>query len=251
MENNIEDLIRDDFHKREIQPNVNSFERLNAKLEAQATNKRRIKVRVFAYAASFIGLIFILQSVFKTNDKTTNEQIITNVNIKDSTQAPIVKENTSIAVEELEFKESIDELSTIKKSRKTIAIKENLIANSHKKLPSKALEYETAEKKLTTIEPIDKKSVAFNDTTKKLTIPIAIGMKIKEITDEELDVLLAFANQSLIKKGRDSIAINAKSMLYEIEVEINKSLPEKVLLTIKTGATTIKELVKPTTKENN
>ena len=72
-----------------------------------------------------------------------------------------------------------------------------------------------------------------------------------EITDEELDALLASANQTLLKKGRDSIVINAHSMLYEIEVEINKPLPEKVLLTLKTGATTIKELVKSNDKKNN
>ena len=244
MENNIEDLIRDDFHKREIQPNANSFERLNAKLETQATNKRRRIVRVLAYAVSFIGLVFILQSVFKTNDKITNEQIITNVDIIDSVKVPIVKENTSIAEEESEIKELIDEVSTIKKSRKTIAIKESRMTNSQEKLPLKALKYETAKKELVVVESIDKESIILNDTSRE-------RLKTKEITDEELDALLVAASQSLSKNSRDSIAINARSMLYEIEVEINKPLPEKVLLTLKTGATTIKELVRSNNKENN
>ena len=242
MENNIEDLIRDNFHKREIQPNANSFERLNAKLEIQATNKRGRIVRVLAYAASFIGLVFMLQSVFKTNDKITNEQIITNVNSKDSAKVPIVRENISITEEQSQFKESIHELPTLKKSRKTIAIKESRIANSQEKLPSKALEYETTEKELVVVEPIDKESIILNDTSRK-------RLKTKEITDKELDALLASANRSLSKNSRDSITINARSMLYEIEVEINKPLPEKVLLTFKTGVTTIKELVKSNDKQ--
>ncbi len=249
MKNNIEDLIRDNFRKRKIQPRANAFERLNAKLEAQATNKRRRIVRVFAYAASFIGLVFILQSVFKTNDNTTNEQIITNVNIKDSAKVPIVKENTSIAVEQPQFKESIDELATTKEHHKTITIKEEVATNPQEKVQLKILKHKVIEKELAVIESIEKESIILNDTSRKL--PIAIGMKIKEITDEELDALLASANQSLSKNRRDSITINARSMLYEIEVEINKPLPEKVLLTLKTGATTIKELVRPNDKESN
>ena len=244
MENNVEDLIRNDFHKREIQPNANSFERLNAKLEAKTTNKRRSIVRVLAYAASFIGLVFILQSVFKTNDNTTDKQIITNAKTKDSTETPIIEENTSIAVEQLQIKESIDELATTKEHRKTIAIKEKVVTNPQEKVQLKILEHKIIEKELAVVESIDKENIIFNDTSRKM-------LKIKEITDEELDALLASANQSLSKKSRDSITINARSMLYEIEVEINKPLPEKVLLTIKTGATTIKELVKSNDKENN
>ncbi len=248
MENNIEDLIRDDFRKREIQPNANAFERLQTKLEMQTANKRKRIIRILAYAASFIGLVFILQSVFKNND-TNNEQIITTIKTKDSAKVPIDEENNSIAVEQPQFKEQIDEVATAKEHRKTITVKEKIVANSQEKLPSKTLKYKAIEKRLATVESVDEKSVAFNDTTKKL--PLTIGIKTKEITDEELDALLATANQSLTKIDKDSIAINARSMLYEIEVEINKPLPEKVLLTIKTGATTIKELVKPTNKENN
>ncbi len=249
MENNIEDLIRDDFRKREIQPNANAFERLQTKLETQTANKRKRLVSILGYAASFIGLVFILQSVFKTNDNTPNEQIITNVKTKDSTEKSIDKEDTSIAVEQSQFNQSISEVATTKEHHKTITVKEEIVADLQEKSPSKALGYKAIEKKLTTIESVDKKSVAFNDTPEKL--PLTIGIKTKEITDEELDALLASANQSLTKIDKDSIAINARSMLYEIEVEINKPLPEKVLLTIKTGATTIKELVRPTNKENN
>ncbi len=253
MENNIEDLIRDDFRKREIQPNANSFERLNEKLEAKATNKRKKIVRVFAYAASFIGLVFILQSVFKTNDNATNEQVITNVKIKDSTEMSIIEENTSIAVEQPQINET-DELSSIKKPYKTIAIKEKRATNSQEKVQLKILEHKIIEKELAVVETIYKESIILNDTSRILPIPMAtgtIGMIIKEITDEELDALLASANQLLSKKSRDSITINARSMLYEIEVEINKPLPEKVLLTLKTGVTTIKELVRSNDKENN
>jgi len=248
MENNIEDLIREDFRKRKIQPNTNAFERLHTKLDKQTANKRKRKIRILAYAASLIGLVFILQSVFN-NDTSINKQIITNVKIKDSTKVPIAIENTSIAVEQSQFNESIDELATTKERRKTIVVKEKNVLYSQEKSPSKTLEYKAVEKRLIAINPADIKSVAFNDTTKKL--PLAVGVKAKEITNEELDTLLARANQSLTKINKNGIAINAQSMLYEIEVEINKPLPEKVLLTIKTGATAIKELIKPTNKENN
>jgi thiol:disulfide interchange protein len=248
MENNIEDLIRDDFREREIQPNTNSFERLSAKLDAQKVKKRKIIIRVLAYAASFIGLIFILQSVFKTNDNTTDKQTITNVKTKDSTETSITEENTSIAVEQIQIKESKGEISSIKKSQKRTVTKETLIANSEEELFSKPLEQMANESKVVEVQSIGKDGIILNDTTRKNQVAIRT---IKEVTDEELDALLASANQSLSKNRRDSITINARSMLYEIEVEINKPLPEKVLLTLKTGATTIKELVRPDNKENN
>ena len=246
MENDKEDLIRDDFRKREIQPNVNAFERLHTKLNTQTANKRKRIIRILAYAASIIGLVFILQFVFKNN---SNEQIITTIKIKDSTDVPIDIEDTSIEVEQPQFNESIDEVAATKEHHKAITVKEKIVANSQEKLLSKELEYKVIEKRLASIESVNKESVAFNDTTKKF--PLTISIKTKEITDEELDALLAAANQLLAKIDKDSITVNAQSMLYEIEVEINKPLPEKVLLTIKTGATTIKELIKPTNKENN
>ncbi len=75
MENNIEDLIREDFRKREIQPNTNAFERLHVKLDTKTASKRKKGFRMLGYAASLIGFIFILQYVVKTNAINTKEII--------------------------------------------------------------------------------------------------------------------------------------------------------------------------------
>jgi len=245
MENNIEEMIRDDFRKRKIEPNANSFERLTAKLEVKRSNKRKRIISIFAYAASIIGLVFILQSVFKNNyNVEINEPAITNLKIKDSSNLKIVnsKDESPVILEQSEASNS--KLKNLKELVNKKLIKENFVANSPKKSPSKDLEPTIIEKELTAIESLNKANLVISDTTGK-------RVKLIEITDEELDALLASANQTLVKKGSDSIVINAQSMHYEIEVEINKPLPEKVLLTLKTGATTINELVKSNDKENN
>ncbi len=242
MENNIEDLIRDDFRKREIQPNANAFERLHAKLDTRTASKRKKGYRMLGYAASLIGFIFILQYVVKT-DSTNTEEIITNVKIQEAIEIPTDNENTSIAIEQLEDPIPT-KLPTIKPSNNEVVIKEEIVSNLKKETPSKILESTISKKESIPIQLVTKENIAFNDTTKK-------RLKPTEITDKELDALLIAATQSLSKKGGDSIAINARSMLYELEVEINKPLPEKVLLTLKTGVVTIKELVKSNDKENN
>jgi len=245
MENNIEEMIRDDFRKREIQPNANSFERLNVKLEVKRSNKRKKIISVLAYAASIIGLVFILKSVFKDNNNIKiNEPVITNLKIKDSSNLKIVnsKKESPVILDQVEVSNS--KLKNIKESVKKEVIIENYVTNTPKILPSKDLKPTIIDKELITFDSLNNANLVINDTTGK-------RIKLKEITDEELDALLASANQTLVKKGRDSIVINGRSMLYEIEVEINKPLPEKVLLTIKTGATTIKELVKSNDIKNN
>ena len=242
MENNIEDLIRDDFRKREIQPNTNAFERLHAKLDTRTASKRKKGFRMLGYAAGLIGFIFILQYVVKTN-RTNTEEIITNVKIQETIEIPTDNESTSIAIEQLEDANPT-KLPTIEPSNNKVIIKEEIVSNLKKETPSKILETTISKKESVPIQLIAKENIAFNDTSKK-------HLKPTEITDKELDALLIAANQSLSKEGGDSITINARSMLYELEVEINKPLPEKVLLTLKTGVVTIKELVKSNDKENN
>jgi hypothetical protein len=238
MKNKIEDLIREDFLKREIQPNANAFERLSEKLEKQAVSKRKKWVRVLAYAASLVGIIFLLKAAFKTGDGTsTDKRTITNVQPKGSAVAPVDEKATVIAVEEPEntFEDTVE----ITKTSKVILITESKATSFSKKVtpPAEVKEQKAIVPQTTTI--------AIVADTFKLPIDIT------EVTDAELDALLAAANQTLPKNGGDSISINAKSMLYEIEVEINKPLPEKVMLTLKTSITTVKELVKSTEKENN
>ena len=234
MENKIEDLIRDDFRKREIQPNANAFERLQLKLDVQKSKRRKKRMKILAIAASLIGLVFVTRiSFIKPTVPNQKDQIITNVKPKDAVISPVKKDTGSIAVEE--YKESIHISPEIIHQQKSITVKESEVAILDEPiLPKKE------EKNFQLATAIAKETIVSNDTFKT---PITI----KEVTDDELDALLATASQSLSKNKKDSIYINSKTMLYEIEVEINKPMPEKVLLTLKT----VKELVKTNDKENN
>ena len=240
MENNIEKLIRDDFHKRKINPSVNALERLNAKLDTKTSVKRNRVVRIFAFAASIAGLIFLLQSVFRTTESNISNEVITNIKHNDSInkQKPNKEYYTPVALESLDTMSIKLTNTTIIKRKNDNSVQTNFVSVSEEKLKSKINQSTLVEKELPIIVLTEKvEVVALNDTVKP-------RFKQNTISDEELDALLASAMQSLPKKGSDSIEISAQSMLYEIEVEINQPLPEKIFLTLKTGANTFKTLVK-------
>lgn len=240
MENNIEKLIRDDFHKRKINPSANALDRLNAKLDIQTNVKRKKFVRIFAFAASIAGLIFLLQSVFRTTESTISNEVITNIKLNDSInkQEPIKEYYTPVALESLDTISNKLTNTTIIKRKNDNSVQTKFVSVSEEKLQSKIKESALVEKELPIIVLTEKDEVvALNDTVKP-------RFKPNTISDEELDALLASAMQSLPKKGSDSIEISAQSMLYEIEVEINQPLPEKIFLTLKTGANTVNTLIK-------
>lgn len=240
MENNIEKLIRDDFHKREIQPSANAFDRLEAKLDIQAKNKRKKLIRILSIAASFVGIVIILQFALKT----TNTEIITGAKDKDSArfEAPNSQNFSTVASELLDTVSDEVNIADSKKPINTISVKRKIIPVIKNKSQPKMSDPKTVKKELLITKSIDISEQALKDAHSKLFVK-------KEVTDEELDVLLASARQSIQKQIKDSITVNSQRMLYEIEVKINKPLPEKVLLTLKTGATNIKEIVKPNTNK--
>ena len=247
MENNIEDLIREDFEKREIKPNKDAFDIIDKKVQSYRLKRRSKKVRIVAYAASIIGVVLMLQFMLKPQEKHDHKDVITNTIVNDSakSQTPNAKSNFFIAIEEVDT-----------------TIPSKLVHKNEMKFLKEKFEKHTM-------------TVVFNDTSQKMdssfmknikapklydsTHATAINTtgdtlkkiyKFKEITDAELDALLASAHQSLDKTAGDSLSIDAQKMLYELEVEINKPLPQRILFTVKTGVVTVKEIVKSNTKEN-
>ena len=230
MENNIEELIRKDFHKREITPSEKALEHLNTKLDAlQTKSKRKKRIRFLGYAASIIGLIFILQFVLQNGEVSeTLEEVSTAIDSKDTIAIPIIEDGIAVKQFEEVYKNNV-----AKESLKTTKVRKKIEMSPQEDSMQEPDKGKVAEVKTSIVQSNYKNTALYGDT-----------ISIKKVTDAELDALLAEASLTLVREGGDSIVVNSKSMLYEIEVEINKPLPEKVYLTLKTGATTLKELVK-------
>jgi len=69
--------------------------------------------------------------------------------------------------------------------------------------------------------------------------------KLLRVSDSELDALLASSKAQLTALKGDSLKVNALQMLFELEIEINKPLPEKIILTLKSGSKTVKDILNP------
>jgi len=97
---------------------------------------------------------------------------------------------------------------------------------------------------------INKTNLFTSTNANLLLLPSKLIIKKNyKFSEVELDTLLASASSKLGTDNIDSLSVDALQMLNEIEIEINKPLPEKVILSFKSGSKIFIDLVNP--KNNN
>lgn len=223
MENELENLIKSEFDHRTLNPSSYAFDKLIAKLIVYQKSKQRINLKNLLIAASILGLIFTVGYEFNFKDKTAVKQnVISNVEKKET--APIPQE-TKLLIAKTIKKESF--------FKNKLRSKEVVFAKAI------SLEKINEDATLTFEKPIEVLALIDKPKTKQFAVN-------SNVTDAEINELLSSVQTKKLAKARDSLSVNAFQLLYEIEVEINKPLPEKVILTLRSGSRAIKELIKPT-----
>jgi len=223
MENELENLIKSEFDHRTLNPSSYAFDKLINKLMVHQKSKQSINLKNLVIAASILGLIFTVGYEFNFKAKTTVKQnVISNIQKKET--VPITKE-TKLLITKTFKKES--SLKNKLRSKELVFAK----ANSLEKMNDDAT--------LTSEKPIEVLALIDKPKTKEFLVN-------SNVTDAEINELLSSVQTKKLATTRDSLSVNAFQLLYEIEVEINKPLPEKVILTLRSGSRAIKELIKPT-----
>jgi len=216
MQKDIEKLIVSAFTQRTLNPNPQSFSRLKDMMTLQKLKKRSKFYKVLAIAAAFIIFVFVLAiemqkpSPIKTNIVNTN-------GVTNKTIIP-----------------------------KKITPKTDLVVVKNRPIVKNLLIKDTSLEHVIINNNIKLKIVESNFLRSPSKLFVKSNFKF---SDAEIDSLLAAASSKLGANGIDSLSVDALQMLYEIEIEINKPLPEKVILSFKSGRKTIKEIVNP--KNNN
>ncbi len=243
MDKNIEDLIKEEFKDRELEVATESFEKLDAKLKEHARKTRTKNFRVMFYAASIIGILFFSQSLLKTDGSNSIETEISNEVFEQENRDQISSAPNENTILEKKIEES-DVKSPSRFYKKMEKVEPQQLAPSKGSMQIAATSSAPLKDSIESIPLEGTPLMAFKDTFNYASVPI-------EVTDEEISALLSAANASIGRKGRDSLIVDAQRMLYELEVEINKPLPEKVMLTVKSGVLTLKEIVKSKDDDNN
>ncbi len=224
MEKDVEKLIQSEFTNRTINPSAFAFEKLTIKIDAHQRMNRLNRSKYILLVASVVIALFFLTDGFQLfHKKPIEKQIISD--IKSDSSKPIIIENKNAIADALPIKHLQTEFK-----QKVSKLEPNALIQKYakNKLTISVLPNIQSETKLTVLNPQNSKLVMFKN----------------QVTDAEINLLLNGAQSKMSANSTDSLSVNAFQLLYEIEVELNKPLPEKVILTLQTGSRALKGLVK-------
>ena len=276
--NNIENKIKEEFKNREINPSVNSWDKLNSKLNSTQEKEENKKLIYFRIAAVFIGLLvafsFFLNS--NTNKTNSNDTELVKANKEDSkliinNKKELIKDETEIVKNE-----DIEDEPILKKEDKLIKskhVEQNIIEvvsvnkkstpsnNKNNSVKSKSTVQDArillaSNKKENTQKVksvfVDKEKV--EKEKKDTSILLAQNKEViknktttkKKIfmnsSDDDIDKMLALAlGESKTKKKE--LIINSNELMLVVENELNINKRSKILNMIKTGVDTVESII--------
>jgi hypothetical protein len=236
--NKFEENAREKLGKRQIKPSAQSWEKLEAKLNAEEKNTSETPWKYIAAVA-----ILLIAGAFMWNNDLSESPQVVEEPVNEIIEKPEVKQefsqenNTQIASEESKKEEEVSAENNAKNEivmkPKTTAkeeIAETSISEENKYKEAVALETISLE------PPISEKKLLQS----KLEEVIAAAAKNDEISEDEVDALLAQA-ASEISRERNSqfynsnTEISANALLAEVEDEIYQSFKAKVFEVLKEG----------------
>ncbi|PRX45284.1 hypothetical protein [Salegentibacter salegens] len=237
--NKFEKEAREKLEERRIKPSAGSWEKLDEKLNAEEnkTSQKPWKYIAAAVAVLLIAGTFMWNDNFSENPQVVEEPVNEIIEKPERKQEFMQENMTQIASEE---NKNEDEVSVEKNAKNEIAAKpETFVKEEIAETPiSEENKYEEAIA-LETISlepPVSEEKLIQS----KLEEVIAATAKNKEISEDEVDALLAQA-ASEISRGRKSqfyssnYEISANALLAEVEDEIYQSFKAKVFEVLKEG----------------
>lgn len=228
--NNIENQIREKLNSREIQPSAQAWDRLDAMLtvaEEKKTKRSFFSYKYIGIAASV--LVFVTLGLFYFNQK----------NITIETQNTVV---------ETEIKNQNTE-ETIPVTENSILVKgqNNEVAVSNEKMTTHNQKPETRNSQPTSNEVSiitqNKEEAIVNQ---EIVSPKQEVKTIKKTSMVDVDELLASVEKDRKKEtkvSKSNINIDAKSLLSEVDTELDMSFRQRVLNTVNKNYKSVKEAV--------
>jgi len=251
--NNIENQIREKLNSREIQPSAQAWDRLDAMLtvaEEKKTKRSFFSFKYIGIAASV--LVFVTLGLFFFNQKNTTiepqntvvETKIKKENIEETTSVTenliLTKgENNEVIVSNEKItnhnpKSEIQNLEPKNNSQVSIINqKNNQSPNINRE---KEIEYMIG-------EAIGIKDLPKIDNTTKIYIPKENQKKVNYIDVDELLASVEKDRNKETKINKSSIKVDAKSMLSEVDTELDLSFRQRVLNTVNKNYKSVKEAV--------
>ena len=235
--NKFEENIREKMGKRRIKPSAQSWEKLDAKLNAEENKTSR---KPWKYIAAAVAVLLVA-STFLWNPNTSESSQIVEEPVNEIIEKREMNkpENDVQIVSEENNKE--EKISAEKEKRNKVPSKSKPVVLAEKAPETPVLEEVEIEEAvvLETISlepPVSKEKLIQS----KLEEIIAAAAKNDEISEDEVDILLAEAASEISRERNLNIyasdnEINANALLAEVEDEIYQSFKAKVFEVLKEG----------------
>ena len=261
--NKIEDHIREKMQEREIKPSAGAWEKLEARLDNEDTQKGMSRNAWFAIAAGFIGIL-ILASVFLNsgNDATSIDVVTEDVNSKEI-NSEIENEMPQLGPQPEQSEEAIAVEPTDSEENKTEQkVEENrtFIAKSNEQKQEdvndkKVIvpEVKTEDKRFAKVEervvkndeqPMNNKDFV-ESKVDEVVAEVENRMKTNsKVTPEEIDDLLIQAQREISNRRiLNTNKVDATALLEDVEFELERSFRDKVFEALGEGFQKIRTAV--------
>ena len=228
--NNIENQIREKLNSREIQPSAQAWDRLDAMLtvaEEKKTKRSFFSFKYIGIAASV--LVFVTLGLFYFNQKNTTIETQNTV-----VETEIKKQNTE---------------ETIPVTENSILVKgqNNEVAVSNEKMTTHNPKLETRNSQPTSNEvSIITQNQEEAIVNQEIVSPKQELKTIKKTSMVDVDELLASVEKDRKKEtkvSKSNINIDAKSLLSEVDTELDMTFRQRVLNTVNKNYKSVKEAV--------
>ena len=226
--NNIEDQIREKLSSREIQPSAQAWDRLDAMLtvaEEKKTKRSFFSFKYIGIAASV--LVFVTLGLFYFNQKNTTIETLNTV---------VETENGSKEIPNSKF-----QIPNIENKQN------NEVAVSNEKMTTHNPKLETRNSQPTSNEvSIITQNQEEAIVNQEIVSPKQEVKTIKKTSMVDVDELLASVEKDRKKEtkvSKSNINIDAKSLLSEVDTELDMSFRQRVLNTVNKNYKSVKEAV--------
>ncbi|WP_310991152.1 hypothetical protein [Aequorivita marina] len=233
----LEDNIRKKLERRELEPSVGAWGKLEAKLDEQQPKK---KARGWYYiAASFIGIL-VLVSVFSSrNNEGQKDQIVNESIERQGIERQSEKIIKNAKPEKIAFDEVDSEIDNTKSKKgknadliRSVQQKESAVKKKFKKNKVIAKATDKAEdlSAESVIHNSKEDEVLFNQKIDEVTASIKqLQETNSEVTAREVEQLLNDARREIqTQQILSSSKVDAMALLQDVEWELEKSFRDKV-----------------------
>lgn len=250
-----EEQVKDTMEQRTIQPSANSWEKLSNRLDVETPTKNRKGFWYLGIAASIVGVLLIT-NLFNKDNATMVEPIIVDTEIKEATKSidnnkdvnPDKETLTTNKVKVTTSSSTKDKPVKNEKTKQPSIIKQQVKNEQHKLVPNTNEKEIVAENTNESTIDTPKETLSLKEQkAREVVAQIQTLQKTKEVTDAEIDALLAAAQREISFKRvyNESIkTIDANALLLSVEEDIEEqSLRKRVLEMLKSGYNEVKTVV--------